>query len=150
MEITPWLLINRLNSILYLKPSCIFPEGAIIFVEYSWQSPLPWLYINLFWIGASFRNTLLISLSRKRDRRLLLYVSLFTQKKWRWLYLANFLYYGRRVFTPCQAGPNFLIIKAMKEYEMGYYEYVLIYVDDILIVRESPEKVMEILSKLYC
>ena len=37
----------------------------------------------------------------------------------------------------------------MKEYEMGYYEYVLIYVDDIMIVSESSEKVMDILSKLY-
>ena len=53
------------------------------------------------------------------------------------------------MFTPCQAGPNVWMIKVMKEYEMGYYEYVLIYVDDILIVSESPEKVMEMLSKFY-
>ena len=145
MEITSWLLINRLNAILFLKPSCIFPEGTTIFVEYSWKIPLPWLCINIFWIGASFRNTLLVSLSRKRDRGFLLYVPLFNQKKWIWFYRAHFIYYGRRVFSPCQAGPNVWMIKAMKEYEMGYYEYVLIYVDDILIVSESPEKVMEVL-----
>ena len=145
MEITSWLLINRLNDMLYLKPSCIFPEETIIFEEYSWQSPLTWLYINLFWIGASFRNTRLICLSGKRDRRFLLYVPLFNQKKWIWFYRAHFLYYGRRVFTTCQAVPKVWMIKAMKEYEMGYYEYVLIYVDDILIVSGSPEKVMEML-----
>ena len=47
--------------------------------------------------------------------------------------------------TPCQAGPNVWMIKAMKEYETVYYEYVLIYVDDIIIVSESPEKVMLVL-----
>ena len=46
---------------------------------------------------------------------------------------------------PCQAGPDVRTIKVMREYEMGYYEYVLIYVDDILIVSGSPEKVMEML-----
>ena len=53
------------------------------------------------------------------------------------------------MFTPFQAGPKFWMIKVMKEYEMGYYECVLIYVDEILIVSESPEKVMDMLSKHY-
>ena len=106
MEIKSWLWINRLNAIFNLKPSCIFPEGIIIFVEYSWQSPLTSLYIIMFWMVASFINALLISLSRKRGRRFLLYVPLFTQKKWILLYCANFLYYGRLLFYPLSSRPK--------------------------------------------
>ena len=48
---------------------------------------------------------------------------------------------------PAKPAPDVRTIKVMREYEMGYYEYVLIYFDGILIVSESPEKVMEMLSK---
>jgi hypothetical protein len=52
-------------------------------------------------------------------------------------------------FTPCQADPDVWMKMATKPDGFQYWEYVLIYVDDILAVSDCPSKIMEGLSALY-
>jgi hypothetical protein len=52
-------------------------------------------------------------------------------------------------FRPCMADPDVWLRPAVKGNGDKYYEYVLIYVDDILAVSEKPDRIMETLSGLY-
>eukprot|EP00978_Attheya_sp_CCMP212_P004652 scaffold10138_cov34-Attheya_sp.AAC.1 len=52
-------------------------------------------------------------------------------------------------FEPSDANPDVWMRAATKLDGFKYYEYVLIYVDDILALGEHPEKVMISLSEIY-
>jgi Reverse transcriptase (RNA-dependent DNA polymerase) len=52
-------------------------------------------------------------------------------------------------FTSCIADPDVWLRPAQKVNGDKYYEYVLIYVDDILVCAETPSIIMETLSKVY-
>lgn len=52
-------------------------------------------------------------------------------------------------FKPCLADPDVWMKPAVKKNGDKYYEYVLIYVDDILAVSEHPHLIMETLSGVY-
>jgi hypothetical protein len=52
-------------------------------------------------------------------------------------------------FKGCLADPDVWLRPACKPDGTKYYEYVLIYVDDILVVSHDPEKVMDMLSENY-
>eukprot|EP00978_Attheya_sp_CCMP212_P038405 scaffold190140_cov34-Attheya_sp.AAC.2 len=52
-------------------------------------------------------------------------------------------------FEPSDADPDIWMRVATKLDGFKYYEYVLIYVDDILALGEHPEKVMISLSEIY-
>jgi hypothetical protein len=52
-------------------------------------------------------------------------------------------------FKGCLADPDVWLRPACKPDGTKYYEYVLIYVDDILVVLHDPEKVMDMLSEHY-
>ena len=52
-------------------------------------------------------------------------------------------------FTPSEADPDVWMRKATKSNGFKYWEYVLIYVDDVLCVSEHPKKVMETLKSVY-
>jgi hypothetical protein len=52
-------------------------------------------------------------------------------------------------FQSCRADPDVWYRAATKADGTKYYEYVLIYVDDILTISEVPKDVMETLSGLY-
>jgi hypothetical protein len=52
-------------------------------------------------------------------------------------------------FQPCVADPDVWLRPAVKSNGDKYYEYVLIYVDDILAFSEKPDCSMETLSGLY-
>ena len=52
-------------------------------------------------------------------------------------------------FQSCRADPDVWYRAATKADGTKYYEYVLIYVDDILTISEVPKDVMETLSRLY-
>jgi hypothetical protein len=47
------------------------------------------------------------------------------------------------------ADPDVWLRPAVKGNGDKYYEYVLIYVDDILALSEKPDRIMETLSGLY-
>ena len=49
-------------------------------------------------------------------------------------------------FTPCQADPDVWIQAAVKPDSTKYYEYVLIYVDDILVISHRASTIMDNLS----
>ena len=53
-------------------------------------------------------------------------------------------------FTPCQADPDVWMQPAVKPDGTKYYEYVLIYVDDILVISHRASTIMDNLSALYC
>ena len=53
-------------------------------------------------------------------------------------------------FTPCQADPDVWMQPAVKPDSTKYYEYVLIYVDDILVISHRASTIMDNLSALYC
>ena len=53
-------------------------------------------------------------------------------------------------FTPCQADPDVWMQPAVKPDDTKYYEYVLIYVDDILVISHRASMIMDNLSALYC
>ena len=53
-------------------------------------------------------------------------------------------------FTPCQADPDVWMQPAVKPDGMKYYEYVLICVDDILVISHRASMIMDNLSALYC
>ena len=52
-------------------------------------------------------------------------------------------------FTPSKGDPDVWMRPATKPNGYKYYEYVLIYVDDILCISHQAEKVMETLGSLY-
>ena len=52
-------------------------------------------------------------------------------------------------FHPCLADPDLWMRKATKPDGDTYWEYVLIYVDDILVISHKPDKIMNCLSELY-
>jgi hypothetical protein len=52
-------------------------------------------------------------------------------------------------FRPCVADPDVWLRPAVKGNGDKYYEYVLIYVDDILAVSEKPDRIREKLLSLY-
>ena len=52
-------------------------------------------------------------------------------------------------FKSCVADNDLWMKPCTKENGMEYYEYVLIYVDDILCFSEKPKEVMDSLSRLY-
>jgi Reverse transcriptase (RNA-dependent DNA polymerase) len=52
-------------------------------------------------------------------------------------------------FKPCVADPDVWMRAAAKNNGDKYYEYVLIYVDDILACSTNPQKIMETLSGVY-
>lgn len=52
-------------------------------------------------------------------------------------------------FKPCQADPDVWMRGAVKENGNKYYEYVLIYVDDLLVCSRKPDLIMQTLSKVY-
>ena len=52
-------------------------------------------------------------------------------------------------FIPCVADPDVWMRAATKENGDKYYEYVLIYVDDILVCSMKPELVKETLTHIY-
>jgi hypothetical protein len=52
-------------------------------------------------------------------------------------------------FKGCLADPDVWLRPACKPNGTKYYEYILIYVDDILVVSHDPEKVMDMLSEHY-
>jgi Reverse transcriptase (RNA-dependent DNA polymerase) len=52
-------------------------------------------------------------------------------------------------FKGCLADPDIWLRPACKADGTKYYEYVLIYVDDILAISEEPQKVMDAIGKHY-
>jgi hypothetical protein len=52
-------------------------------------------------------------------------------------------------FTPSYADPDVWYKPAIKEDGFEYYEYILVYVDDILVVSAAPRPVMRTLQKAY-
>ena len=52
-------------------------------------------------------------------------------------------------YSPCQADADVWMRPMIKPDGFEYWEYVLIYVDDILVVSHEPERLMESLSALY-
>ena len=53
-------------------------------------------------------------------------------------------------FTPCQADPDVWMQPAVKPDGTKYYEYVLIYANDILVISHRASTIMDNLSALYC
>ena len=53
-------------------------------------------------------------------------------------------------FTPCQADPDVWMQPAVKPDSTKYYEYVVIYVNDILVISHRASTIMDNLSALYC
>ena len=53
-------------------------------------------------------------------------------------------------FTPCQADPDVWMQPAVKSDGTKYYECVLIYVNDILVISHRASTIMGNLSALYC
>ena len=53
-------------------------------------------------------------------------------------------------FTPFQADPDVWMQPAVKPDSTKYYEYVLIYADDILVISHRASTIMDNLSALYC
>ena len=52
-------------------------------------------------------------------------------------------------YSPCQADADVWMRPMTKPDGFEYWEYVLIYVDDIMVISHEPEKLMESLSALY-
>lgn len=52
-------------------------------------------------------------------------------------------------FRPCEADPDVWMKAAVTTDGLKYWEYVLIYTDDLLVISEKPAAVMESLAKLY-
>ena len=53
-------------------------------------------------------------------------------------------------FTPCQADPDTWIQPAVNPDGMKYYEYVLIYVDDNLVISHRARTIIDSLFAFYC
>jgi hypothetical protein len=52
-------------------------------------------------------------------------------------------------FTPTRADPDVYIRKNFKPDGQAYYEYLLVYVDDVLVVSHDPEKIMKAIGKRF-
>lgn len=52
-------------------------------------------------------------------------------------------------FTPCKADPDVWMRPAVKKNGDLYYEYILTYVDDCLVVSEDPKTIMTMLGETY-
>ncbi|MGH7974682.1 MAG: reverse transcriptase domain-containing protein, partial [bacterium] len=52
-------------------------------------------------------------------------------------------------YIPCLADPDVWMRKCTKPDGFKYYEYLLVYVDDILCVSHKPQETMAVLGKLY-
>jgi Reverse transcriptase (RNA-dependent DNA polymerase) len=52
-------------------------------------------------------------------------------------------------FGPCLADPDVWLRRAIKPGGNEYYEYLLVYVDDILVVSHDPKAVMDLLAQHY-
>ena len=52
-------------------------------------------------------------------------------------------------FMPPEADPDVWMWKATKSNGFKYWEYVLIYVDDVLCISKQPEKVTETIKTVY-
>jgi hypothetical protein len=55
----------------------------------------------------------------------------------------------KAVFHGCVADPDVWMRPNTKKNGEKYYEYVLIYVDDVLVVSEQPQLIMDYLAKCY-
>jgi hypothetical protein len=53
-------------------------------------------------------------------------------------------------FKPSLADPDVWYRAACKENGFEYYEYILVYVDDILAISHQPRSIMETIRKQYC
>jgi hypothetical protein len=56
---------------------------------------------------------------------------------------------GKMEFTPSLADPDVWIRAACKENGYSYYEYLLVYVDDILILSHNPTPILTCIQKFY-
>jgi Reverse transcriptase (RNA-dependent DNA polymerase) len=52
-------------------------------------------------------------------------------------------------FTSCKADPDVWLRPATKSNGLEYYEYLLTYVDDCLILSENPQKIVQALEQVY-
>ena len=52
-------------------------------------------------------------------------------------------------FEPCQADPDVWMRRATKSDGTPYYEYVLVYVDDVLIISAEPDKICDELKEHF-
>jgi Reverse transcriptase (RNA-dependent DNA polymerase) len=52
-------------------------------------------------------------------------------------------------FTACKADPDVWMRRATKESGFEYYEYILTYVDDCLVVSGDPKKIIQALEEEY-
>jgi len=52
-------------------------------------------------------------------------------------------------YTSCLADPDVWFKAAMKPCGFEYYEYVLVYVDDVLVLSHQPEVTMKALETFY-
>ena len=43
-------------------------------------------------------------------------------------------------YLPCRVDPDVWVRKAIKSDDTEYYEYMLLYVDDYLVISESPKE----------
>jgi len=62
-------------------------------------------------------------------------------------HLANTLHHMG--FTSCLADPDVWFKSAMKADGTEYYEYVLVYVEDLLVLSHQPDKIMKALEDFY-
>ena len=46
-------------------------------------------------------------------------------------------------FMPCKADPDVWMRKATKSNGLKYWEYILVYVDDVLVISEHPDRIMD-------
>ena len=53
------------------------------------------------------------------------------------------------VYVPCEADPDVWMKANTDGKGRDYYEYVLIYVDDVLAIPHEPNVIMNALTKLY-
>ena len=52
-------------------------------------------------------------------------------------------------FTPCRADPNIWMRVGMKLMQDKYYEYILVYIDDILIISHGPKEALTQLDQHF-
>jgi hypothetical protein len=52
-------------------------------------------------------------------------------------------------FQPCQADPDVWMRRAHKADGTPYYEYILIYVDDVMVILGDPDAVIQLLKEHF-
>lgn len=52
-------------------------------------------------------------------------------------------------FKPSYADPDVWMRPATKSAGFQYYEYILVYVDDILVISAAPSSIMKTIQKAY-